>query len=399
MSSLQDAPSDCSSVISMHYNKVMTILMPLASVFITALLIEIVLRMTYVPPPKVMQGPDLRNGEYYQSDQLLGWRPRPNVQGVHDIPGLFSSTFRTNRQGLRGVREFPFERGKAARMVVVGDSFTWGYGVNDEDVYVSKLAELLPKVEIINLGVTAYGPSQELEYFKSEGVRYRPDIVVLSFCLNDIEEYEYKSIKNGMSAGQDLAMYGRSSGNLKRWVSERVYLYSFIMDRINTSKALVNLLVRLGIKGELGGYEALDINLRPSLKQYPIELEEQWESTKSKLRMIRDIAHDQKARLVLVLIPSRQSIEPTSFAHTIAYTRYEPNDFDLDKPYRLLEQFALDEQIEVINPVAAFVRANEGGNKLYLANDSHFTPAGHELFAKEITTYLQTHPSSAVSLK
>jgi len=385
--------------ISKHYNRTIPIFMPLVSVFITTLLIEIVLRVTYVPPAKVMQGPDLRNGEYYQSDQLLGWRPRPNVQGMHNIPGQFSSTFRTNSQGLRGAREFSFERGEATRMVVVGDSFTWGYGVNDEDVYVSKLAELLPKVEIINLGVTAYGPSQELEYFKSEGIRYRPDIVVLSFCLNDIEEYEYKSVKNGIVRSAIHVGGEESSGNWKGWMSERIYLYSFIMDRINTSKALVNLLVQLGIKGELGGYEALDINLRPSLKQYPIELEEQWESTKSKLRMIRDIANDQKTRLVLVLIPSRQSIEPTSFAHTIAYTKYEPNDFDLDKPYRLLEQFALDEQIEVINPVAAFVRASEVGNKLYLTNDSHFTPAGHELFAKEITTYLQTHPLSAVSLK
>jgi GDSL-like Lipase/Acylhydrolase family len=387
-------------VISKKCNRTIIALMPLLSVFITALLIEIVLRTTYVPPPKVMQGPDLRNGEYYQSDQILGWRPRRNVQGVHNIPGQFSSTFRTNGQGLRGVREFHFERGKATRMVVLGDSFTWGYGVNDEDVYVSKLAELLPQMEIINLGVTAYGPSQELEYFKSEGVRYRPDIVVLSFCLNDIEEYEYRSLKKkDMSALQDVAMYDRPGGNWKKWVSERVYLYSFIMDRINTSKALVNMLVQLGIKGELGGYEALDINLRPALKQYPVELEEQWESTKSKLRMIRDIVYDQKARLVLVLIPSRQSIESTAFAHTIAYTKYEPKDFDLEKPYRLLEQFALDEQIEVANPVSAFVKSNGVGVKLYLANDSHFTPAGHELFAKEITTYLQTHSSSAISLK
>lgn len=386
-------------MISKSGNRTIITVMPLLSVFITTMLIEIVLRMTYVPPPKVMQGPDLRNGEYYQSDQILGWRPRSNVQGVHNIPGQFYSTFRTNRQGLRGTREFPFERGGATRIVVVGDSFTWGYGVNDEDVYVSKLAALLPQMEILNLGVTAYGPSQELEYFKSEGVRYHPDIVVWAFCLNDIEESEYRSIKKGMSVVQDTAKYDRQAGNWKKWVSERVYLYSFIMDRINTSKTLVNLLVRVGIKGELGGYEALDINLRPALKQYPVDLEEQWESTKSKFRMIRDIVYDQKARLVLVLIPSRQSIEPTAFAHTIAYTKYGPKDFDLDKPYRLLEQFAQDEQIEVINPVSAFVKSNSVGIKLYFTNDSHFTSAGHELFAREITTYLQTHSSSDVSLK
>ncbi len=369
------------------------LLLAVISLAVTLGLAELVLRMMYVPPPIMMEGPALTKGEYFESDPILGWKPRNHVQGVHTIPGSFASTFHTNARGLRGAREFSFEKHQAARMVVVGDSFTWGWGVNDDDIYTAKLAALRPQMDVINLGVTAYGTSQELEYFKTEGRRYRPDVVLLAFCLNDIEEYEFQAIRRGAST-EAVASQPPSMRSWKSWVSEHMYLYRFLIDRINTNKTLVNALVRIGLKGELSGYEALDFNVRPALRQYPPHLADQWERTKGQLRVIRDLARAQHARLILALIPSLQTVEPTAFAHTIAYTKYEPEDFDLDKPYRLLEEFGKEEQIEVLNPVASFRQAQAQRIKLYLPNDMHFTPAGHELFAKEIQRYLEQHPTA-----
>jgi lysophospholipase L1-like esterase len=74
----------------------------------------------------------------------------------------------------------------------VGDFFTWGYGVNDDQTLAARLEQLLEGVKVINLGVTAYGLEQEYRYLQSEGLSYNPDLVIINICANDIEDYHPK---------------------------------------------------------------------------------------------------------------------------------------------------------------------------------------------------------------
>lgn len=357
---------------------------------------EAVLRVFYQPPSPVMDMPRLTRGSSYKADPELGWIPRENAQGVHHKKGSFTSSFRTNSRGLRGgERDIPKPAGWR-RIVALGDSFTWGYGVGDDEIYTSKLEATLSKTEVINLGVTAYGLTQEIGYYKREGSRYAPDVVLLGFCLNDIyraspqvrPRREVAGDAVPAAAPRDAAPAMGTLLAVKRYVSSESVLYQLALSQINRSKWLVKTLVHLGLKEPLAGFGELDTNLMPALRDYPPALLESWERTKIELLQLKALGREQGFRLVIAIVPSIQSVQPRAFEDSIAYMVFEPDDFDLDKPYRLIEEFARANGIDAVNPVNLFRGEQQRGRNLYLANDMHFNGDGHELFAQAIAAYL-----------
>jgi hypothetical protein len=110
----------------------------------------------------------------------------------------------TNSLGFRG-QEFAVSNrdgrlvatkaGSTVRIVFLGDSFTFGEGVRDEDAYPVRTAALLqhehpsggPRFEAYNLGVCGYNTTQELALLEHVGLTLKPDCVVLGYVLNDAE--------------------------------------------------------------------------------------------------------------------------------------------------------------------------------------------------------------------
>ena len=115
---------------------------------------------------------------FWKYHPLLGWHHDPGQHGIFE-----SSEFRIkvciNQKGLRD-RDYSYERtpGKK-RILVLGDSFVWGFGVEQNQIFTEQLENLLTNVEVINAGVSGYSTDQELLWFKSEGVKYSPDLVIL----------------------------------------------------------------------------------------------------------------------------------------------------------------------------------------------------------------------------
>lgn len=356
--------------------------------------LEVASRLFVIPDGKSMDFFSLRASPYYQKDETLGWLPRKNVHGVHNQPGSFSTTFQTNSRGLRD-RDYPLTKPKnIRRIVVLGDSFTWGWGVGDQEIYTEVLESSLKNVEVINLGVTAFGTPQEFKYLQQEGMQYDPDIVLLALCLNDIEPHATTNQKAEQTTKSQENQDKNIIATLKRYLGSHSNLYTFVMGRINTSKSLVNWLVQVGLKGDLAGYEELDINVRPTLKVYPEELHLAFEQTKSNLLHMKEFLHNRGVRFIVSLIPSLQSVDETAFSHTIAYTKFDPDDFDAEKPYRLLAEFGKENDIEVINPLPSFKRTHQQKAKLFLNRDMHFNALGHELLAHEVHGYLLQRPDS-----
>ncbi len=124
-------------------------------------------------------------GHRYLYDAQLGWR---------NIPGWESMTMgkllTINSKGLRD-REYEWEKPSGTkRILVLGDSFAWGYGVADSEIFTEVLERELaggePSWQVLNSGVSGWGTDQEYLFLNSEGFRYSPDIVILAFfCVND----------------------------------------------------------------------------------------------------------------------------------------------------------------------------------------------------------------------
>lgn len=356
---------------------------------------EVGARIFYTPVHLEIRGFDLRASNYYRKDDELGWVPNKNVRGTHDKPGSFSTTFRTNSNGFRD-KEYDLHKPEGVtRIVAVGDSHTWGFGVDDHEVYSEVLESLLPNTEVINLGVTGYSLNQEIKYFAREGTKYKPDILLLGFTLNDIyrPELDDKNAKTATAPATETRAPKKEKEPFFRSIKkalDKTYLYKFFIDRINTNKSVVRLFTKLGLKEPPAGFEGLDNNLMPALITYPDVLSKSFEVTKSELLELKKLASERGTRLIIVVIPALQSVDPLALRHSIAYTRFDTTDFDLDKPYKLLGEFANDANIELIYFTNSFRQAHDEGRQLYLIRDIHLTSFGHDLLAREIARYLFT---------
>src|SRR4029450_5746145 len=110
--------------------------------------------------------------------ETYGWELRRGFHG-YDLGELAT----VNRQGYRG-RAHALARDPArTRVVMVGDSIAYGAGVKDEQTFSARLEARGPRFDVVNLAVGGYGTDQELLRLEREGLRYRPDVVLLHFCL------------------------------------------------------------------------------------------------------------------------------------------------------------------------------------------------------------------------
>jgi lysophospholipase L1-like esterase len=122
------------------------------------------------------------NLEIYEPDRKLYWRLKPNQDCYTKID---RRPVHINSHGTRGP-EFQTEKpADTIRILSLGDSRTFGWGLSDEETYSRRLEQLLRErsgkaVEVINAGVNAWSYPQMQVYFRDEGVRFRPDFVIVA---------------------------------------------------------------------------------------------------------------------------------------------------------------------------------------------------------------------------
>jgi lysophospholipase L1-like esterase len=97
-----------------------------------------------------------------------------------------------NENGLRDGPILPKAEGEF-RILALGDSITFGWGVPQDQIFTVRLEHLLQgrlgrTVRVINSGVGGYNTVQELRYFKQEGITFKPDLVILTYLENDVQE-------------------------------------------------------------------------------------------------------------------------------------------------------------------------------------------------------------------
>ena len=118
---------------------------------------------------------------------------KPNASGV--FPGGVDQTrtfpYRTNSHGLRD-RDRSEKTLGAKRVLVIGDSYTWGYAIAEEEAYPQVAERLLkerghPEIEVVNGGVPDYNSRQQRQLLERLMPVYKPDAVVLSYVMNDAE--------------------------------------------------------------------------------------------------------------------------------------------------------------------------------------------------------------------
>lgn len=151
-----------------------------AGVFLSLVIVEISLRLW--DPPIAGQG----MAQIYQPSPFFGWDLIPGESGN----GLNGNFIHINSTGFRDEEYSLKKQAGIHRIMVVGDSFTFGSGVNVEDTYCEQLERLLHNTnsphEVINCGVIGYDMWQNFEALKRKVLPYQPDLVILGVFFDDI---------------------------------------------------------------------------------------------------------------------------------------------------------------------------------------------------------------------
>ena len=195
-----------------------------ASLLLGVLLVEAAVRVLNVPPRPLAPLPIAM---YQLSDNpAIGFEYAPGYTPSAADPAGFAneSRFPINRRGFRDY-EYPIERSPGTfRTIVLGDSTTAGIGVEPlEQTYPKRLEALLNAAgragvrhEVLNMGVGGYHTRQETETLRVKGLPYRPDLVLLTVCVNDLSLHADGEVYDRLRRANPLAARGVESTAYRR---------------------------------------------------------------------------------------------------------------------------------------------------------------------------------------
>lgn len=249
-----------------------------------------------------------------------------------------------NSQGLRDNFHSYLKPQNTKRVLLLGDSVTFGWGVSHEDTYDEQLEILLNeysnfKVEVINAGVGSYNTYQEMVYLKQAGVRYDPDIVTLLYVENDIESKPPGDTIAAKNNGHFFDKVGKVWSNFKSYLTRRSYLVIYV--------------VHFGFRPFISNAEAVSITSNYA----------GWLESKQSLVEIAEFCRERGIDFI------------------VFYYRTETDGPDNLRLYRLLEEVGQMYEFPVISLYPYF----QGRDMSQLINskvDRHPNSQGHEIIAR-----------------
>jgi lysophospholipase L1-like esterase len=334
------------------------------SVGLALLVLEVAARVL-LPAPLPWRYPQAR----YRPEPALIFGLEPDQRGF-----TADKAVTINERGLRGA-VVPYERTPGRlRLLFLGDSITFGYGVADDEVVSARVTALLDQqgvpAESINAAVPSYNTEQEVAYLEREGVRYAPDWVIVGVCWNDInDKSEVQVDAHGWlttDAGTPETAFTRAS--------ESPFGYA-VRNGLKRSRLLY---------GVLEGWRTLLGTLFPDGhmlfltdvlegRETP-RITQGWQQLEAAVKRLKELASARGFRPLLVPFPV-----PLALDRPLPHSSY---------PARL-RGIAEREGIAFIDLEPPFRAAYRGHESLFIPYDGdHPNGAGHALAAREIVGFL-----------
>lgn len=178
------------------------IFFPIVIILLFLLILEVIIRsINFLPifsknefiavQRKIFKRTGFESGLYIR-DPLLFWRFKPSYRFILKDSDLVE--YSINSKGLRNTEFSDIPNRDTMRIICLGDSSTFGFGVNVDDSYPKKLEAILNKYpiykkhfEVINAGIPGYSSFQGQQWFGSELFKYQPELITVWYGHNDNE--------------------------------------------------------------------------------------------------------------------------------------------------------------------------------------------------------------------
>ncbi len=298
------------------------------------------------------------SGPLYVGDPALHHRMAANWSGffpeeiVQEV-GRAEVPIRTNSLGLRSPEITLAKPRDTFRILVLGDSVTFGWSLRGEDTYASQLASLLAtlrpnqRVEVINAGVSGYGTWQELRWLQETGLALDPDVIIVQTHLNDAADNLWGTL--GWQQGSDS------------WL-------------VRTSM-LARLISRVSRARQVGSGDA------PCATDWKVDADQVcWQRTEELLNEMQRAASERGAALVLMPSPMRWQVDaevrdPRAW---VDETRYQD----------VLAAYGRQHGWIVVDPLPAIRAATSINDKSLFLDVGHPDEAGQRILAQELYSAL-----------
>lgn len=341
----------------------------LAGTVFALVLAEVALRMTghrMVFPRMVVEDPH------------TVYRLKPNVQVRTIYRGYFDYEYTVNSQGLRAPADVVTPKPDSLqRLLFVGDSFTFGVGVDDSATYPARVDARLRRwcnrpLELVNAGVGGFGTSHELSFLRYYGWQLEPDIVVVGFLTSDPEDNSL----NGLHRLIDGRLEEVPASQRPGWGLIKAHKHVPAYDLLVQHSTLFNWL-RL----KIGNLAAQRAAAREAARAVPPSTEgergeprelERWRLTAAIFERLRAQADSQDVPLIVAIIPHGGTLKEY-------YARGRDADVD-----RMLE-ICGEHRLRCVNVSESIRRSRPAINPLSLyLRDGHFSASGYDLVADAV---------------
>lgn len=296
-----------------------------------------------------------------------------------------------NSLGFRGAEITTPKPPNTIRIMAVGDSITFGYGVSIEDTYAKALERRLNehplagvRYEVLNGGTLGGSLVDYLHFLYQKAALVQPDIVLIGLCLNDILVYTQAGpISRPEEDMRDNEILWVR--HLNRFVLQHSHLYTLMYSRL---------------KSFLYGSGILDINKVQDLNflvlSPPSDYQKKaWESSLGMLTQIATFCREHEYQLVVAAFPMQMQLSMSNlqFYREKYHLRLSDNALSGD-PQRRLQEYATTTGLTLVDLLPAYRRYDP--NELYLHNQmipadpTHPSVKGNQIAADAIFLALQS---------
>jgi len=291
---------------------------------------------------------------------------QPNIDTWH-ITKEYKINMRTNSKGIRTDREIGYEKPPGMkRIVALGDSYTLGYGVNLEDLFLTRLENKLNEqgvsAEIINLGVNGFSNAEELVTLENEGLKYGPDLILLAYYQNDLGD----NVVSGLYRVEGHELIRAQKEYLPK-SKLRNFLHSFGIYRYLTEKSQLLYLIRSNIAKQIRSSSLKKRELGLNQKEVSADADQLILGAKI-IGRIYEVAEDKNIPFLLVDIPSR------------SLTSNIP-----------IEQMTYLDQIHFFDSAKILKKVPKDILLYWKKSDGHWTPTAHRIVGERLAEFIIEH--------
>jgi len=305
---------------------------------------------------------------------------------------------RVNHLGLRGA-EVTVEKPKDTRRVLMlGDSFTMGKGVQDDETFAVLVEKMLQtsltscnggKVEVLNAGVDSYAPILELLYLKRDLARLSPDLVILNLDHSDLVQesaYRHQAVRDAEGEITAVPQVWRRSlyERFLSWATRNLYLTRVVLVHVNRAMGHRELSVRQAVNEF--GREHFAHTLAGD-----VDRSAQWRDSFDSIGRIKAVSDSIGAEFLLTTYPWAHQLEGSHVGWVEGRKPYmKEGDQASTATQQTIRTQAEALHIDVLETLPAF-QAYDGLGPLYFNLDPHWTPAGQKVLAEALYQHLAKH--------